>query len=445
MILKPGILLLEEAPHMFRNMVPFLLQKGFEIHMPKDFKEAQELLKNEKINIVIYSMGKQKTHQDLYNKILKYDLHMPSIRLDPSQEYTDPTNVFQSEHLILRHLGPKETFTNIIHRLTYIRTLKLEAIKTSVGLDKLKKLQVNIMGKSKADAYNMTLDFLANEFKAEKAVCWYYLNTKDTKSRTESKKDHKSLLWRETNPKEAYDLAQLHSTNKVVAESIKLDNQYLLMPVTNKEQTDNLCFFALKNPAGFNSSNFAVIETLYKEVCHILKVQEKLYEVEELSFVDEVTGLYNQRYLHLVLDQEIEKVKRDNTKFTVLFIDVDHFKNVNDTNGHLVGSQILKEIGKILKINVRSVDYCFRYGGDEFMVVLSGANTEQATVVAERIRKQIDASDFVIDGAKVHVTLSIGIACFPEHAKTKKKIIQVADAAMYCGKNLTRNIVYVAS
>ena len=177
----------------------------------------------------------------------------------------------------------------------------------------------------------------------------------------------------------------------------------------------------------------------------ILYLVEKFDQTQNLNFIDDVTGLYNQRYLNTLLDQEIERYKRNNLSFSVLFIDVDHFKNVNDKNGHLVGSQILKEIGHILKKSVRAVDFCFRYGGDEFIIILTATDTEKATMVAERICKTVRETAFVVGGSQVNVTLSIGVACFPEHAQTKEKILQVADEAMYCGKNLSRNIVYLAS
>jgi len=177
----------------------------------------------------------------------------------------------------------------------------------------------------------------------------------------------------------------------------------------------------------------------------VLSLVDRFEKTQSLNYVDDVTGLYNQRYLNVLLDQEIERYKRNSQSFSILFIDVDHFKNVNDKNGHLVGSQVLKEIGAILKKSVRAVDFCFRYGGDEFIVVLTGTSTETATMVAERVCRAVRETSFLVSGVTVQVTLSIGVANFPEHAKTKEKILQVADEAMYCGKNLSRNIVYLAS
>ncbi len=169
------------------------------------------------------------------------------------------------------------------------------------------------------------------------------------------------------------------------------------------------------------------------------------WNTQKMSFLDDLTGLYNQKYLSLVLESEIYRSQRLDRKFSVLFMDVDYFKSVNDTRGHWVGSRLLVEIGRALKHNLRKGDYAFRYGGDEFVVVLPMTSAEGAIVAAERIRRVIETTDFIIDGEHLRLTFSIGLATFPDHAKTHKDIIKMADEAMYCGKNKSRNIVFVAS
>lgn len=171
----------------------------------------------------------------------------------------------------------------------------------------------------------------------------------------------------------------------------------------------------------------------------------KLTEAKELAFIDDVTQLFNQRYLKMVLDKEIRRTERSNSNFSALFIDIDHFKSVNDNNGHMVGSQLLCQVSNILRQNIRMIDYGFRYGGDEFILLLVGTSKEAALMVGERIRNQVENTLFVVDGKSVRLTLSIGVASFPEHAKTKEDIIRMADEAMYEGKSKSRNIVSVAS
>ena len=180
---------------------------------------------------------------------------------------------------------------------------------------------------------------------------------------------------------------------------------------------------------------FAVI---YKEKDHYKRIMEESYR-------DDVTSLYNQKYLPLITDSMIKEAKQTGQNFSVLFIDVDHFKKVNDTRGHLIGSEILAQLANILKVNIREKDYAFRYGGDEFLLLLHNSGSGQAKEIAERIRVQVEAHDFYVQDQVINITLSIGIASFPEHAKTKEEVIALADEAMYSGKNKSRNIVFVAS
>lgn len=163
------------------------------------------------------------------------------------------------------------------------------------------------------------------------------------------------------------------------------------------------------------------------------------------SYIDEVTGLHNQRYLPMVLEHEIQRTKRDANKFTLLFLDIDFFKLVNDGRGHWVGSKLLFELGQVLKTQVRGCDYLFRYGGDEFIVVLGNADAECARKVAERIRKSVESHNFEVDGHNLRLTVSIGLASYPDHAQSAVGLIKLADEAMYNGKRKSRNIVFVAS
>jgi diguanylate cyclase (GGDEF)-like protein len=171
----------------------------------------------------------------------------------------------------------------------------------------------------------------------------------------------------------------------------------------------------------------------------------EMYDAKSMSYMDDLTGLYNQRYLPMVLEHEIERSKRSKQPFSVLFLDVDYFKMVNDSRGHLVGSKLLIEISHILKQSVRSCDYSFRYGGDEFLVVLVGTDPANGKMVAERIRKTVEDHAFAIEGHQMKLTVSIGLAGYPEHAQSAQGVIQLADQAMYYGKHKSRNIVFVAS
>lgn len=171
----------------------------------------------------------------------------------------------------------------------------------------------------------------------------------------------------------------------------------------------------------------------------------RCWEAESQGFKDILTPLYNQKFLSLVIDNEINRCKRTEGEFTVLFLDVDYFKLVNDTRGHWIGSKIIQQLGQMLFENIRSCDYGFRYGGDEFVIILTGTGAEAGKSVAERIRRDIADKIFEVDGQTLSVTVSIGVAAYPQHGLTKEEVLKIADQAMYSGKNKSRNLVYLAS
>lgn len=168
----------------------------------------------------------------------------------------------------------------------------------------------------------------------------------------------------------------------------------------------------------------------------------RLEEARDLAFIDDLTRLFNTRYLDLTLERELAGGR----PFTVLFMDLDHFKSVNDQHGHLSGSQLLVEVGRVLRSCVRDEDVISRYGGDEYVVVLIGIDSGGGLKVAERIRRAIEDHRFLSrEGGRVRITACIGLASFPEHATTRAELIDLADRAMYRGKGSTRNVVYIAS
>jgi diguanylate cyclase (GGDEF)-like protein len=173
-----------------------------------------------------------------------------------------------------------------------------------------------------------------------------------------------------------------------------------------------------------------------------LRTLGHLRQVEHLAYLDDLTHLYNTRFLDLVLEREL----RGGRPFTVLFLDLDRFKTVNDQHGHLVGSKLLVEVGRVLKACVRDDDVVARYGGDEYVAVLLGIDSGGALKVAERIRRSIEDHVFLSrEGSRVRVTASLGLASCPEHTTTKAEVLDLADRAMYRGKRSTRNVVYMAS
>ena len=164
-------------------------------------------------------------------------------------------------------------------------------------------------------------------------------------------------------------------------------------------------------------------------------------ELERLSSSDSLTGLSNRRILTQRLSEELLRAQRHSHSFTVLMLDVDHFKKYNDAHGHPAGDEVLKKVANILRNCTRAGDCTARYGGEEFAVLLSGKGGDTALQLAERIRERVAAEDFV--GGKV--TISGGIAEFPHHGHTAEAVISSADEALYEAKRQGRNRVVFAS
>lgn len=169
---------------------------------------------------------------------------------------------------------------------------------------------------------------------------------------------------------------------------------------------------------------------------------EMFSKAKDLLFIDDVSGLYNHRYLDIALEREMKRVERYASHLAVLFIDVDSFKLVNDSHGHLVGSKVLAEFGALIKKSVRDVDIVIRYGGDEYTAILVETPSATAEMVAERIRKQVEDHHFYGCGGKViRLTCSIGYACCPDDTTSKDVLLEMADKAMYAGKISGKNSV----
>ncbi len=160
-------------------------------------------------------------------------------------------------------------------------------------------------------------------------------------------------------------------------------------------------------------------------------------DARELMYTDDLSGLFNHRYLHLAIEKEISRSSRYGLKFSLVFLDLDYFKNINDTHGHLAGSKALSEVAQILMGSVREVDSMFRYGGDEFTALLVETDLEGARIVAERMRSAIEQATFLKDeGINAKVTTTIGFATYPDHADNKFSLIDMADQAMFHGKKI---------
>lgn len=163
-------------------------------------------------------------------------------------------------------------------------------------------------------------------------------------------------------------------------------------------------------------------------------------KVQELTVTDDLTKLYNSRFMHSRLDHEVERARRFKYDLSMIFIDLDYFKDVNDNYGHLRGSKLLTEIAQLFVRMLRTIDIACRYGGDEFLIIMPSTTKDNARLVAEKLRKALEDAVFLRDeGLNIKLTASFGVASFPLDSTDKDDLIHKADNAMYKVKNSTRN------
>jgi len=174
-------------------------------------------------------------------------------------------------------------------------------------------------------------------------------------------------------------------------------------------------------------------------------LKKKSCDLERMSMIDVLTGLYNRRYFDKQLKLEWKRATRNQLNLTMIIADIDHFKTVNDTFGHLAGDEYLKKTGGMLKqIFKRETDIVARYGGEEFVVVLPGNNTEKTHKLAEQFRSDIEKAQVNYKNHTIKTTISMGIAsCRPEHNASEDSLIFSADTALYKAKNNGRNRIHI--
>ncbi|PYV09712.1 MAG: sensor domain-containing diguanylate cyclase [Acidobacteria bacterium] len=232
-----------------------------------------------------------------------------------------------------------------------------------------------------------------------------------------------------------------------IDELTQTDTQSVVcVPVKGREKI--LGVIELVNFVGkgsFRKDDIPILKNLADYAAIALENARYVQRIHELTITDDCTSLYNARHLNFVLDAEIYRSTRYGYEFSVIFIDLDYFKQVNDTYGHLVGSRLLGMIGDVIKSHLRMIDYAFRYGGDEFVVLLPQTSKWNTLAVVKRIKDLMNSKVyFAEEGLNIRITASFGIASFPIDGRTRKEILRRADEAMYLVKNTTRNNIALA-
>lgn len=173
------------------------------------------------------------------------------------------------------------------------------------------------------------------------------------------------------------------------------------------------------------------------------RLRQAMHANFRMAMTDAVTGLYNRHFMSSHLESLVETAQNEKKPISVLMVDIDHFKRVNDLYGHQAGDEILKEFGNRIACNIRGVDLATRYGGEEFVVIMPDTDMSFAETVAERLRKEIEGAPFAMTGQKdpVSVTVSVGVATLVDYDETASSLLDRADQALYAAKNNGRNRV----
>ena len=174
-------------------------------------------------------------------------------------------------------------------------------------------------------------------------------------------------------------------------------------------------------------------------------ISELHEQLREQALHDPLTGLYNRRYLDEFFEREQSRALRDRLPLALALIDLDHFKQLNDSHGHLAGDEVLRAVAQHLEMNLRSTDAVFRIGGEEFLLILPGVDAAEASQRVESLREQLAGVRLPTRAGALQVTLSAGLALWPEHGHALDELLQAADAALYEAKHAGRNRLALAT
>jgi diguanylate cyclase (GGDEF)-like protein len=164
---------------------------------------------------------------------------------------------------------------------------------------------------------------------------------------------------------------------------------------------------------------------------------------EELTIIDDLTGAFNYRYFAQKLQEEKRRAARYSMPLSLIMVDIDWFKKLNDSYGHETGNFVLRQLSYIIKQCIRDVDIFVRYGGEEFAIILPQTPQNEALIIGERIRFQVEKEIFMTEKGRIKITVSVGLSSFPENGKSEEELVSIADQALYHAKGEGRNLVCV--
>jgi len=215
------------------------------------------------------------------------------------------------------------------------------------------------------------------------------------------------------------------------------------IPLKGRKGTHGVIEILNPRPGQLNDYTIAFLHILADHAAIAIENARDVNRIQQLSITDDCTGLYNARHLYDVLDRELKRYEQTGVPVSLAFLDLDHFKQVNDAHGHLIGSELLARVGQRLRELSRATDLCFRYGGDEFVILMPETSAEAALAQVCQLLKALMEMDFTMEnGLNLRISASVGLATAPADGSTVHTILGAADTRMYAVKSQGRGAVW---
>jgi diguanylate cyclase (GGDEF)-like protein len=238
-----------------------------------------------------------------------------------------------------------------------------------------------------------------------------------------------------------HDDPRLASWGVTVAPELLQFRSAVALPLRGADRLFGALVTLSRDVATFQPDELAFLETLAHQTATALENSRLYEEVETLSLTDVTTALFNRRAFDIRLLEELDRAKRYTTPLAVLMIDVDHFKRYNDEHGHLAGDHVLRRVGEVVRQSLRQSDVAFRFGGEEFAVIMPHATRDGALALAHRLVREMEAAAFPHEETQPggSLTVSVGVATFPDQGQSGRELVEKADAALYRAKESGKN------
>jgi diguanylate cyclase (GGDEF)-like protein len=217
----------------------------------------------------------------------------------------------------------------------------------------------------------------------------------------------------------------------------KESTSQMSIPLISFGQTLGLLMLHSSEPDAFHEAELQSLESVADICANSIQNAHYVERVKQLAYLDGLTGIFNRRFFELRISEELERARRYGTGMAVVMVDIDQFKKLNDEFGHLLGDEVLRQVSSLFHQQLRKMDVVCRYGGEEFAILLSQTTAEQATAVAEKLRRIVENWQF--PGVPRTVTISAGVASYPAHGKTRDELVRAADNGLYSAKQSGRN------